>query len=132
MRQVNKFFCGDTGVFPEWATNHPEPPSNAAAFVLNCHGVANPYKSNGYEDVAAEFIAGRGRNSSGVGASVVADWSQTLPSGATLLDLGCGTGVQISQPLIERGFKVYGVDASPTIVAAFRARLPINSFFRLL
>ncbi len=92
--------------------------------MLNCHGVANPYKSNGYEDVAAEFIAGRGRNSSGVGASVVADWSQTLPSGATVLDLGCGTGVPISQALIERGFKVYGVDASPTIVAAFRARFP--------
>jgi len=30
----------------------------------------------------------------------------------------------ISQALIERGFKVYGVDASPTIVAAFRARFP--------
>ena len=104
---------------------HSEPSSNAQAFrVLNCHGVANPYKSNGYEDVAAEFIAGRGRNSSGIGASVLAGWSQTLPSGATVLDLGCGTGVPISQALIERGFKVYGVDASPTIVAAFRARFP--------
>jgi cyclopropane fatty-acyl-phospholipid synthase-like methyltransferase len=47
-----------------------------------------------------------------------------LPSGATVIDLGCGTGVPISQALIERGFKVYGVDASPTIVAAFRARFP--------
>ena len=92
--------------------------------MLNCHGVANSEKSIGYEDVAAEFIAGRGRNSSGVGASVVADWSQTLPSGATVLDLGCGTGVPISQALVERGFKVYGVDVSPTIVAAFRARFP--------
>ena len=92
--------------------------------LLNCHCVANPKKANGYEDVAAEFIAGRGRNSSGVGASVVADWSQTLPSGATVLDLGCGTGVAISKALIERGFKVYGVDASPTIVAEFRARFP--------
>jgi SAM-dependent methyltransferase len=92
--------------------------------VLNCDGVANPDKPTGYEDVAAEFIAGRGRNSSGVGASVVADWSQTLPSDATVLDLGCGTGVPISQALIERGFEVYGVDASPKIVAAFRARFP--------
>jgi SAM-dependent methyltransferase len=92
--------------------------------VLNCTGVANPEKSTGYEDVAAEFIAGRGSNSSGVGASVVADWSQTLPGGATILDLGCGTGVPISQTLIERGFKVYCVDASPTIVAAFRTRFP--------
>jgi SAM-dependent methyltransferase len=92
--------------------------------VLNCHRVTNPERSSGYEDVAAEFIAGRGRNSSGVGASVVAQWSQTLAAGATVLDLGCGTGVPISQVLIERGFKVYGVDASPTFVAAFRARFP--------
>ena len=70
------------------------------------------------------FITGHGRNSSGVGASVVAGWSETLPGGGTVLDLGCGTGVPISQVLIERGFKVYGVDASPTIVAAFRARFP--------
>ena len=54
----------------------------------------------------------------------MANWSQTLASGATVLDLACGTGVPISQALIERGFKVYGVDASPTIVAAFRARFP--------
>ena len=86
--------------------------------------MGNVDKSNGYEEVATEFIAGRGRNSSGVGASVVADWSQRLPRGATVLDLGCGTGVPISQVLIERGFMVYGVDASPTIVAAFRTRFP--------
>ena len=86
--------------------------------------MANPDKSNGYEAVASLFIAGRGRNNSGVGASVVADWSQTLECGATILDLGCGTGVPISQVLIERGFNVDGVDASPTIVAAFRARFP--------
>lgn len=92
--------------------------------MLNWHGVANPYKSNGYEDIASVFITGRGRNNSGVGASVVAAWSQTLPKGGTVLDLGCGTGVPISQVLIERGFKVYGVDASPTIVAAFRDRFP--------
>jgi SAM-dependent methyltransferase len=54
----------------------------------------------------------------------VADWSHTLPIDATVLDLGCGTGVPISQVLIDRGFKVYGVDASPSIVAAFRVRFP--------
>lgn len=95
--------------------------------MLNCRSVANPDKSNGYEGVASVFIAGRGRNSSGIGASVVADWSQTLPGGATVLDLGCGTGVPISQALIERGFNVYGVDASPAMVAAFRARFPTVS-----
>jgi len=86
--------------------------------------VANPDKSNGYEEIAAIFISGRGRNHSGVGASVVADWSQKLPDRATILDLGCGNGVPISQALIERGFNVYGVDASAGMVAAFRASFP--------
>ena len=86
--------------------------------------MANSHNSQGYEEVAEEFIAWRGRNSAGIGVSVVAEWCQTLPSRATVLDLGCGTGVPISQVLIERGFQVYGVDASPTIVAAFRARFP--------
>jgi len=81
-------------------------------------------KSNGYEEIASVFVAGRGQNSFGVGASVVADWSQTLPRAARVLDLGCGTGIPISQALIERGFNVHGVDASPTMIAAFRARYP--------
>lgn len=80
--------------------------------------------SNGYEEVATRFIAGRGRNRSGVGASAVINWSATLSHGASILDLGCGNGVPISQALIERGFKVYGVDASPTMVAAFQAQFP--------
>lgn len=54
----------------------------------------------------------------------MADWSQMLPRGAAVLDLGCGTGVPISRVLIERGFHVYGVDASPSMVAAFRSRFP--------
>jgi len=86
--------------------------------------VANEDRSNGYEEIAPVFIAGRGSDSNETGVSVVGDWSRMLPPGATVLDLGCGTGVPISQVLIERGFHVYGVDASPTMVAAFRARFP--------
>ena len=47
-----------------------------------------------------------------------------LPGGATVLDLGCGSGVPISQALIENRFNVYGVDPSPTMVAALRSRFP--------
>ena len=86
--------------------------------------MAAPDRSNGYEEIALTFISGRGRNHSGVGAAVVADWSKLLSAGATVLDLGCGTGIPVSQALIERGFNVYGVDASPTMVAAFRANFP--------
>ena len=83
-------------------------------------------KSNGYERIAPIFISGRGQNHVGVGARIVAEWSQALPQGATVLDLGCGPGVPISETLIQRGFDVYGVDASPTMVAAFRTRFPTN------
>jgi SAM-dependent methyltransferase len=83
-----------------------------------------PDKSNGYEQIAPIFISGRGQNHVGVGARVVAEWSQLLPVGAAVLDLGCGPGVPISETLIKGGFDVYGVDASATMVAAFKGRFP--------
>ena len=86
--------------------------------------MADSDKSNGYEQVASVFIAGRGSNSAGVGASVVADWSHQLSRRATILDLGCGNGVPISQALIDCGFNLYAVDASRSMVAAFRTRFP--------
>jgi 2-polyprenyl-3-methyl-5-hydroxy-6-metoxy-1,4-benzoquinol methylase len=85
-----------------------------------------PDKSSGYEQIAPLFIRGRGQNHLGVGARVVAEWSQLLPDGATILDIGCGTGVPISETLIERGFDVYGIDASPSMVAVFQSRFPTN------
>jgi SAM-dependent methyltransferase len=86
--------------------------------------VARADKSNGYEEIASIFIPGRGRNRSGVGASVVAEWSELLPAGATILDLGCGTGIPISLTLIARGCNVYGVDASLSMTAEFQSNFP--------
>ena len=86
--------------------------------------MAAPDKSNGYEEIASIFIPGRGRNPSGVGASVVAEWSRLLPPGATVLDLGCGAVIPISLTLIARGCSVYGVDASHSMTAEFRANFP--------
>src|SRR5690606_3942963 len=81
--------------------------------------------SNGYERVAAEFLAGRGRApSTAVGTKEVRDWARTLPSGATVIDLGCGTGLPITKVLVDEGLNVYGVDAAPSFVAAFRQNLP--------
>ena len=81
--------------------------------------------SNGYEAVAAEFLAGRGRApSSAVGARAVRDWARTLPSGATVIDLGCGSGLPITKVLVGEGLKVYAIDAAKSLVAAFRHNLP--------
>ncbi len=82
-------------------------------------------KSNGYEEIAPVFLAGRGSGKGvGIGASVIAEWAETLPKGASVLDLGCGAGVPITNIFVERGFDVYAVDASPAMVAAFKARFP--------
>ncbi len=52
------------------------------------------------------------------------EWSKTLPRGSSILDLGCGHGVPISQVLINDGFDLYGVDASAKMIAAFREQFP--------
>ncbi|HWM27248.1 MAG TPA: class I SAM-dependent methyltransferase [Woeseiaceae bacterium] len=78
--------------------------------------------SNGYEAIAAEFMRRRGE--SNIGAATVRRWSRGLPPGATILDLGCGHGIPLAMALIEDGFNVYGVDASPTLIVAFRSRFP--------
>jgi len=44
--------------------------------------------------------------------------------GAHILDLGCGTGVPIARYLIDRGFRVTGVDSSHAMLALARANCP--------
>jgi 2-polyprenyl-3-methyl-5-hydroxy-6-metoxy-1,4-benzoquinol methylase len=78
-------------------------------------------KSHGYEEAAESFVSAR---SPRIGASTVREWSQTLAPGSSILDLGCGHGVPISQALAEEGFIVYGVDASATLIEMFRRRFP--------
>jgi 2-polyprenyl-3-methyl-5-hydroxy-6-metoxy-1,4-benzoquinol methylase len=79
-------------------------------------------RSNGYEAMGGEFMSRR--TSSSVGVATVREWAKTLAPGAPVLDLGCGHGVPISQALIDEGMAVYGIDASPSMIAAFRARFP--------
>ena len=47
-----------------------------------------------------------------------------LPTGGTILDIGCGSGEPIARYCIERGFGVTGIDASPTLIDLCRSRFP--------
>lgn len=77
--------------------------------------------AEGWEGIANQFIASR----SAIGASTVRRWArQHLPPSAPILDVGCGSGFPIAAALVADGFGVFAVDASPTLVAAFRARFP--------
>jgi 2-polyprenyl-3-methyl-5-hydroxy-6-metoxy-1,4-benzoquinol methylase len=78
--------------------------------------------SNGYEAVASKFMERRGQSS--IGVATILRWARTLPPGASILDLGCGHGVPLSMALIDDGFIIHGIDASPTLTAAFRSRFP--------
>ena len=86
-----------------------------------------PSLANGYERIAPEFLARRGNAATatqGIGVREVRAWARALPAHATVLDLGCGPGVPLTEVLVDEGLTVYGVDASPTLVHAFRERLP--------
>lgn len=82
-------------------------------------------RSNGYEDVSVEFLARRGSgHSTGVGVNAVRKWARMLAHGAAVVDLGCGPGFPITEVLVAEGLSVFGVDAAPSFVQAFRRNLP--------
>lgn len=83
---------------------------------------SNNDASNGYDAVANDFIAIRNRSS--IGADIVRAWAKAQRPGGDVLDIGCGLGLPVAKTLIEEGLKVFGIDASPRLVAAFRERFP--------
>ncbi len=78
--------------------------------------------ANGYETHAVEFR--HWREQSSIGVATVLQWAQGLPPGAAVLDLGCGSGLPLGKVLAERGFSLYGIDASPTLAVAYQQLLP--------
>jgi SAM-dependent methyltransferase len=76
--------------------------------------------SNGYEEHAETFVRARNQR---IGPDVMRDWVRKLEPGSTVLELGCGHGV-ISEVLTEAKVSLYAIDASPTLLRAFRERFP--------
>ena len=48
----------------------------------------------------------------------------TLQPGAHVLDLGCGGGSPVALHMVSQGFRVTGVDSSPTLISLCRTRMP--------
>ncbi|MFF5184951.1 class I SAM-dependent DNA methyltransferase [Streptomyces sp. NPDC000345] len=58
-----------------------------------------------------------------------AEWLiASLPPGARVLDLGCGTGIPTARRLAEAGCEVVGVDLSAGMVALAREHVPTGVF----
>ena len=47
-----------------------------------------------------------------------------LRPGASIFDIGCGSAEPISRYFIEKGYKVTGIDSSPTLIGMCKSRLP--------
>jgi ubiquinone/menaquinone biosynthesis C-methylase UbiE len=83
---------------------------------------ANDDVARAYNKIAAWFDAHRKRT---LMEQPYLDYLvQALRPGASILDLGCGTGEPILRFLAERRFEVTGVDASAAMIAIARARFP--------
>lgn len=77
--------------------------------------------SSGWEAISDQFITIRSK----VGAALVLAWAKDrFPESTPILDIGCGSGVPIAQALVEGGFPVWGVDASPSLISDYRRNLP--------
>jgi SAM-dependent methyltransferase len=76
-----------------------------------------------YERHAHEYDRDRGHSLQGERA-----WLDQcllcVPAGGAVLDVGCGTGAPIAAYILQRGFRVVGVDASPSMIQMCRSRFP--------
>jgi SAM-dependent methyltransferase len=75
-----------------------------------------------YERHADHYVADRSRQCRE--SAWLDRFTALLPPGAEILDIGCGFGEPIARYLINRGFAVDGVDASPTLIGLCRKQFP--------
>lgn len=75
-----------------------------------------------YDRNAAAWDRERGRE------LIEAEWLERLtailPPNSSVLDVGCGSGEPIARYLIDRGFRITGVDSSPSLIEMCRERFP--------
>ena len=84
-----------------------------------------------YRDKADDWVRDRGATlycgDGGVDEAVWLDrFVADLPAGASILDVGCGSGWPVGAALLERGLQVTGVDASPGLIAHAQATVPMG------
>lgn len=77
-----------------------------------------------YERHAATWVGARLQERELCERAWLDRFTETIPAGGPVLDIGCGAGEPIARYLSERGYAVTGVDSSSAMVAMFEARLP--------
>jgi len=86
-----------------------------------------------YDDKADDWVADRGRTLGRGGAvlneaAMLERFVAAMPPGGSVLDVGCGSGWPWGAALLDRKFRVTGVDASPRLVAHATRTLPAGEW----
>ncbi|RAL68764.1 hypothetical protein DID88_007458 [Monilinia fructigena] len=53
---------------------------------------------------------------------------ELLPADASVLDIGCGTGIPTSLSVVQSGRKLHGIDFSPSMISLSRTNVPGGIF----
>jgi len=77
-------------------------------------------RSHGYDAIADNYIAVR----SSIGQDIIQAWASSLPRGADVIDIGAGFGEPVMPILRHAGLNISAIDASSSMVAAFKQRFP--------
>lgn len=56
-------------------------------------------------------------------------WLKDIPKGGRIIDVGCGHGDPVIGKLLERGYRVTGIDPSPGMLRRAREQFPNVEFF---
>lgn len=72
--------------------------------------MGNKFVAEGYDKVAENYSAGRDLFKNNKYLDLL---SKYLKPEAKILDIGCGAGIPIDKYLIDKGYKVTGIDISP-------------------
>ena len=74
-----------------------------------------------YDLIADWYAADRSRD---IGVPEVTALAVSLPTGASVLDIGCGTGIPVTRALLAAGCSVLAIDSSSRMFDKFRANFP--------
>jgi 2-polyprenyl-3-methyl-5-hydroxy-6-metoxy-1,4-benzoquinol methylase len=84
---------------------------------------------SGYDRIAEQYLATKDPEDP-LALAALEDLASLLPSGAAVLDLGCGAGVPVTRWLADRGFAVTGVDVSARQLELARTNVPEGAFLK--
>ena len=84
---------------------------------------------SGYDRIAEQYLSTKDPEDP-LALGALEDLASLLPSGAAVLDLGCGAGVPATRWLADRGFAVTGVDVSARQLELARENVPEATFLK--